>query len=191
LSTNKTIGERIKEKRKAERLSAQDLAIKLKLRKENIYKWERGSTPSNPEDYKKIMDWLNNLENVPRNTMPGKSGADLETGTVQEPEAIYGKKQELMEVLVQLMRTQNHILQRQEEDLVNRVRKMETNLDFVAGKAESLSFDLDSGRTTVLRSLARIEKRKETDELLNEADRLRESLAQAKAESYRNAATGK
>lgn len=61
------IGALIKAKRKRERLSAEDLALKLGLKKENIYKWERGSTPSDPEEYKIIQDWLNNLESIPKN----------------------------------------------------------------------------------------------------------------------------
>ncbi len=52
------IGQQIKEKRKKDRISAEDLAIKLNLKKENIYKWERGSTPSNPEEFQRINDWL-------------------------------------------------------------------------------------------------------------------------------------
>lgn len=70
----KKIGELIKDKRKAERLSAEDLALKLGLKKENIYKWEKGSKPSDPEDYTKINAWLNNLENVPRGI---EQGSDL------------------------------------------------------------------------------------------------------------------
>lgn len=52
------IGEQIKAKRKSQRISAEDLAILLNLKKENIYKWERGSVPSNPVEYKRVMDWL-------------------------------------------------------------------------------------------------------------------------------------
>jgi transcriptional regulator with XRE-family HTH domain len=70
------IGDRIKRKREKERLSAEDLAIKLGLKSSNIYKWERGSTPSNPEDYNKINAWLNNLEYVPNDP---KVNSDLET----------------------------------------------------------------------------------------------------------------
>lgn len=60
------LGDQIKAKRNKERLSAEDLARKLGLKKENIYKWERGSTPSNPEEYKIVTDWLNNLEHSPK-----------------------------------------------------------------------------------------------------------------------------
>ena len=61
------IGEQIKNKRKQERLSAEDLAIKLGLKKENIYKWEKGATPSDPKEYLKVQEWLNNSENGPNN----------------------------------------------------------------------------------------------------------------------------
>lgn len=47
-------------------MSAEDLARKLGLKKENIYKWEKGSKPQDPEEFEKIMNWLNNLENIPR-----------------------------------------------------------------------------------------------------------------------------
>lgn len=59
------LGEKIKAKRIAERLSAKDLAIKLNLKAENIYKWEKGSTPSDAQEFLIITGWLNNLEYVP------------------------------------------------------------------------------------------------------------------------------
>lgn len=64
------LGEKIKEKRKKERLSAADLAIKLGLSLANIYKWESGARPSNPDDYKKLTDWLNNSESGRKNEEP-------------------------------------------------------------------------------------------------------------------------
>jgi transcriptional regulator with XRE-family HTH domain len=56
------LGKRIKDKRKVERLSAEDLAIKLGTKKENIYKWEEGATPSNPEIFNRLMQWLDGKE---------------------------------------------------------------------------------------------------------------------------------
>lgn len=75
-----TLGEKIKAKRKQDRLSAPDLGAKLGLNYNNIYKWEKGSTPSNPEEYAKIDRWLNNLENVPHET------------TINDLEQEYGNK---------------------------------------------------------------------------------------------------
>lgn len=99
------------------------------------------------------------------------------------------KEGELYPVLVQLMKTQNAILVDQKNELVDRVRRIETNLDFVAGKAESLEYDLNSGRTVVLQSLSRIEGL-DQNQLLKEADTIKASQALAKGESYRNAESG-
>lgn len=63
-------GEDIKRKRKASRMSAEALATLLKVSKENIYKWEKGTRPNNAEDYLKVENWLNGkLENVPQKTV--------------------------------------------------------------------------------------------------------------------------
>jgi transcriptional regulator with XRE-family HTH domain len=74
-----TLGERIKAKRKLERISAEDLAVKLGLKKENIYKWERGSKPSDPEDFHKINMWLQGItrsENVPHENILNSKTSD-------------------------------------------------------------------------------------------------------------------
>jgi len=49
-------------------LSAEALAELLGVKKENIYKWERGTRPSDPDIYLKIETWLREgpeLSNVP------------------------------------------------------------------------------------------------------------------------------
>lgn len=86
MSTKSGIGERIKEKRKAERLSAEDLAIKLNINRANVYKWEKGSKPSDPEEYKRLMDWLNNGDNVPRipEQKENDSKQNVDSGTAIE-----------------------------------------------------------------------------------------------------------
>lgn len=62
-------GEDIRDKRKRLRWSAERLAQHLSVNKDNIYKWEKGKKPQDPEDYIKIMDWLKvpeqQLEPVP------------------------------------------------------------------------------------------------------------------------------
>lgn len=56
----------IKTKRKAEKLTAEGLAERIGVSKDNIYKWEKGTKPSDPEDYQKIMAWLGRkIEIVP------------------------------------------------------------------------------------------------------------------------------
>lgn len=60
------LGDQIKSRRKAEKLSAEALAEKLRVSKDNIYKWEKGTKPSDPEDYVKIKAWLDSkLEEIP------------------------------------------------------------------------------------------------------------------------------
>lgn len=96
----------------------------------------------------------------------------------------------ILGVIVELMEKQNKILDRQEKELVGKVMRIDANLNGVIGRTESLHYDLVSGRATVLRSLSRIEGRAE-EELLQEADSIRRSLAVAKNERYKKAAGGK
>lgn len=56
-------GKQIRDKRKLEGLSVKALALKIGVEEDNLYKWEKGTKPSNPEDYLKVSKWL---ENVPR-----------------------------------------------------------------------------------------------------------------------------
>lgn len=52
------IGLKIKEKRLKEGLSVPKLAAKIAVREANLYKWEAGTKPSDPEDYRKISEYL-------------------------------------------------------------------------------------------------------------------------------------
>lgn len=59
--------DQIKGKRKELKLSAEELATLIGVSKDNIYKWEKGTRPSNPEDYIKLTNWLNGkMEGVPK-----------------------------------------------------------------------------------------------------------------------------
>lgn len=62
-------GNDIRIKRKSLRMSAQQLADLLDVKKDNIYKWETGTVPSDPEEYLKVVQWLTGkIENVPHET---------------------------------------------------------------------------------------------------------------------------
>lgn len=76
-----TIGERIKMKRTELGISARKLAIILNTSKENIYKWEGGSTPSDPEVYNRIINWL---ENVPQETDKGGKSIEAERNYLEK-----------------------------------------------------------------------------------------------------------
>lgn len=55
-------------------LSVPKLAIRLGLNHNNIYKWQKGAKPSDPEEYKIITKWITeNLENVPRGIEQGET----------------------------------------------------------------------------------------------------------------------
>lgn len=141
------IGEKIKHKRIKERMSAQDLAIKLSLKKENIYKWESGSKPSDPEEFARVSAWLNNSESVPHETVPA----------IQ----IQPNTDRLLEMMVELMKTQNHILQ-------GSVKGIEINLDKTQTGVDTIQMEVSSAHEVMLRSLARLEK-KDQNILLKEA----------------------
>lgn len=64
-------GELIREKRKLLGLSAEELAVILRVTEGKIYKWEKGHKPSDPQEYLRLMEWMGKeLENVPPATEP-------------------------------------------------------------------------------------------------------------------------
>src|SRR5436190_7010522 len=88
-----------------------------------------------------------------------------------EDNAGYGGQPELLNVLIELMKRQNIILEKQTSNVESKVDNIETNLNDALGRVDSLKFDLQSQRDVVLRSLARLEKKPE-DALLKEADNI-------------------
>lgn len=65
------IGLRLKEKRKELNLSVPALGLHLQIPPDRIYKWEKGTKPSDMGDYKKIERFLESgLETFPRETEP-------------------------------------------------------------------------------------------------------------------------
>jgi transcriptional regulator with XRE-family HTH domain len=66
-----SLGEKIKAKRKKDKLSAEELGVLLGVPKDRIYKWEKGAKPSDAEDLIKVQKWLNGeLESDPN---PGRN----------------------------------------------------------------------------------------------------------------------
>jgi len=57
-------GKQIKEKRTSLKWSASKLARHLKVKAGNIYKWEQGIKPSNPEEFIKVQEWLNDSKQI-------------------------------------------------------------------------------------------------------------------------------
>lgn len=69
----------LKEKRAADRLSAEKLAKLLGTTKENIYKWETGTKPMQNGMYKKVQDYIKGVQPEPKKTVLPETN-----GTVKE-----------------------------------------------------------------------------------------------------------
>lgn len=64
-------GESIRQKRKKDGMNARELADYLDVKVENLYKWEKGHKPTDPEDYIKLEKWLSGKsESVPKKNTP-------------------------------------------------------------------------------------------------------------------------
>ncbi len=112
------LGELIKKKRKEAGLSARELAEKLgsSISEVNIYKWEGGSIPQDPEVYIKIRDWLN-----------------LETGInnqLNEDKPAYGNRSadQYLKPFIESLQEQKRILEVQNDFLR---RNFETSLNSI------------------------------------------------------------
>jgi len=79
MATEQPIGEKIKEFRKSKSLTIKAFAKIYGLEVANLYKWEKGTKPSDQEDYKKLEQILNG-EQVDL-TSPGIS---KQIGTIEE-----------------------------------------------------------------------------------------------------------
>lgn len=124
---------------------------------------------------KKMLSRLKLLDNqVLQNATPSRD--DLLTTLVQE--------------LVTLSRTTNRILNQQTQDLADKIKKIDSNLSLVSAQGEILKVDIESSRTVMLKSLARIEGKK-PGQLLDEADSIKISLLRAKNEIYKTRADRK
>lgn len=103
-------GQQIKAKRKELKLSVLKLGARLGIDPENIYKWEKGTKPSDPDDYKKIEKFvlgdLENMENIPN--------------MVSEPQAPYGNLSNCISIIEsqqKLLTEQHKMLQGQQETI--------------------------------------------------------------------------
>lgn len=59
-------GHNIRTKRQELGWSAEKLARKIGVNKNNLYKWEKGHKPHDPEDYMKVKNWLESVPNATR-----------------------------------------------------------------------------------------------------------------------------
>jgi transcriptional regulator with XRE-family HTH domain len=59
------IGERLKEVRKRKNIKMPAIAAATGISKENLYKWEKGTKPSDFAQYNKLAEFLDKVENTP------------------------------------------------------------------------------------------------------------------------------
>lgn len=136
-------GIEIRKRRKGLGLSAKELADILGVKEANIYKWEKGHKPNNPEEYLLLQRWLNGkFENVPH-----EKGRNLSTE---------GLSLTVDDYIREIVRQRDFA-----EDLVkNYITKIDTNLSTALGGVQLLTLHVESAREVVLDSLGRLEKKK-------------------------------
>src|SRR6186713_968797 len=59
------IGNRLKEFRKKKKVKMPAIAAATGISEENLYKWEKGTKPSDFTLYNKLVEYLNTMENAP------------------------------------------------------------------------------------------------------------------------------
>lgn len=170
-------GKDIITKREAEKLSAIQLAEKLQVNVHNLYKWQKGKKPQDPEDYRKVENWLSSkIESVP-----------VITVNKIEQLAPQSSTDKLLDAMNELLRKQNFLLEGKIESLEKKIVGVQSNLNDALGRVESLKFDIVSAREVVLKSLARIEEETDDSVLLKQADNRIEELRAEQSELYTRA----
>lgn len=157
---------------KEKKLSVPRFSEETGIPSARIYKWKIEGGPK-AEDAEIISNWLQNggkLEEIPRE----KKIQDVQTMPVLEV---------LMQKLITLSDTTNRLLERQEKGLLEKVDRVDANLNVVVAQTEKIGVELESGRMVALMALSRLEK-KPMDELIHEADNIKIDLLKARDELY-------
>lgn len=119
--------------------------------------------------------YVNELEDVPR-----FESITIEKQHKPEPSLL----EALMQKLITVTDTTNRLLERQEKQLLDKVDNIDTNLNLVSAQTQKISLELESGRMVALMALSRLEK-KPVNELIDEADSIKDGLIMAKNEIYK------
>lgn len=119
--------------------------------------------------------YINELKDVPR-------FEDTKVDKTHAPEATV--LEVLMQKLITLSDTTNRLLERQEKGLLEKVERIDANLDAVTALTEKIDYEVESGRLTVLRALSRLEN-KAPDQLVAEADSVKNGLIAANDAHYK------
>jgi transcriptional regulator with XRE-family HTH domain len=157
-----SLADRIKKMRKKEEISAEKLAKKIGVSKENIYKWEGGSKPSDPEAFARLTAWLNSSENS--------------TNLSERPSAGYVPTERLIEVLERDAERYYNLAMAQLTGIDKKLEGINSNLTDALGGVFQQSLKMEAVSTVALKALSEIQGKK-PDALQKEADkRQREKL---------------
>lgn len=166
-----TLKDRVKEALERRGVKIPALAKQSGIPKDRIYAWYRDNTDPKMKDVERLENWLS--EEKPSN-IEGN-------GVVVEEKIQPTLLESLVSKLITLSDTTNHLLQEQKKQVVDKIEKIDFNLNAVSALSEKLVYEVESGRTTILRSLSRLEKKPE-DHLVNEADNLKIVMMELKDE---------
>lgn len=131
------LAEDIKEARKKRGHSMADVSQLIGIKSDKIYKWEKGTKPSDPEDLAKIKDYISGG--------PAERANPVLENTQKSPEEDFRAK------YIKQIEKENQFLQ----NLVT------TNLTLVLATVRTISIRQEATGGVVLESLARIEKKPE------------------------------
>lgn len=152
-------GNKIKAKRVEARMSRKELGELFGVAGTNVAKWESGSEPQHPELYQKVKDWLENgAKNYTMQTQPAAFN-------LRDP-----RDQELIDSIKKHNEDLKEIVLAQLTGLDKKLSGVGKSLDTAVALAFQQSLRTDAVGTTVLESLARLEKKK-PDALIREADK--------------------
>lgn len=151
------LGRKIKNKRKAERLSAEDLAQKLGLKAANIYKWEKGSNPSDAEEYLAITAWLNNSEYIPKKSEESVRPIIKDDAADYNSPLPIGNFQVTLGDYVNLLKEKARIAEERERDLIDiikgKLNNIETNSKEIADDISALTIENQAAHRALMDSV--------------------------------------
>ena len=125
--------------------------------------------------YKQLLLYKEWMLNNSTSAGPGKSQGDIDRTQIS---ILVAQQNKLIEVLNTQAGTANEILRRIADNVEVKVENISANLTDVLGRVDSLKLDVVSGRTVVLQSLARLEKKK-PNALIEEGDNIIAGLMQS------------
>lgn len=150
--------------RKKKGLSQEALAAKIGISHRMLQRYEEGRFPKYKSDVVKRIDEVlgTNLYELIYESK----------GTAKETEDMPALLVQLMKAQNSLLSVQNKILEDQKESVVSKVNNIDENVTKLIDGLSVVELQVHSGRQVALESLARLEKKKKVQELLQEADKI-------------------